>query len=346
MMHIKKLFQSKIAQTFFSPFQGKAAITMYHRVLSERGDPQLFSPNFHLGVDVRQFEAQIQHLAENYHCAKLTDIADQPSDQFRVAVTFDDGHEDNMSLALPILERYQVPATIFISTSLMENPGVVWWYQLEKVTALSSQVVLKGFSNIEKWTTKTSEQKQKCFNDLTDLLKVLPAQEQQKLLLRLLESNGFGSPSQHVHPLNWDQVRELAKNPLITIGAHTQNHPVLRTVPDGLLYEEITQSKFILEDRLDQPITTFAYPFGELAHASRREYQFVKNSGFDLAVTTRFGHVYESMLESNQRWSLPRVPIDPFDGPEKMDWKLSGAGAAVKTAQRLIYEKQNEPNAV
>lgn len=86
--------------------------------------------------------------------------------------------------------------------------------------------------------------------------------------------------------LTWEQLRELAGNPLITIGDHTLDHRSLVKMTEEELRNEIINSKNILEANLGRQINVFAYPFGTgNAQASKT----LSEAGFIAAVTASRG---------------------------------------------------------
>jgi poly-beta-1,6-N-acetyl-D-glucosamine N-deacetylase len=100
--------------------------------------------------------------------------------------------------------------------------------------------------------------------------------------------------------VTWEQVREMAANPLVTIAAHSLTHPSdLTKVPDDQIRREVTESKRILEERLGMPIRYFTYPEG---HYDARVAELVEAAGYQAALTMdtdqagRFAGESESML--------------------------------------------------
>ncbi len=103
--------------------------------------------------------------------------------------------------------------------------------------------------------------------------------------------------------LNEEQIKELVKDPLCTIGAHSVTHPMLRNSKD--YKEEISNSKKILEETLDKPIDYFAYPYGRQSAVSRRVRKCVKEYGYKAAFSTIFAPI--SSVTLRKRYFLPRV---------------------------------------
>jgi len=109
MGRIKKAWQSIMSQ-----FRHKVIILLYHRVFKATLDPQL------LCVTPENFASHMEHLRRNYIVLSLTQLqqmlVEENLPRKAVVVTFDDGYADNLWNAKPILEMYEVPATIFITT--------------------------------------------------------------------------------------------------------------------------------------------------------------------------------------------------------------------------------------
>ncbi|MDC5153578.1 polysaccharide deacetylase family protein [Acinetobacter baumannii] len=86
--------------------------------------------------------------------------------------------------------------------------------------------------------------------------------------------------------LSDEQVRFLAKSGLVEIGSHTMTHANLDKLTDEECLQELGQSKQQLEQMIDQPVTSFAYPFGIY---SQRDVELAKQVGYCNAVTTKEG---------------------------------------------------------
>lgn len=101
------------------PQNAQACVLMYHRVADiDFIDPELDDWNVHPAV----FERQIAAVSEYSEVVPLADLLDRLNQSARptkplVAITFDDGYANFHTHALPVLQRYQTPATVFLVTS-------------------------------------------------------------------------------------------------------------------------------------------------------------------------------------------------------------------------------------
>jgi peptidoglycan/xylan/chitin deacetylase (PgdA/CDA1 family) len=106
-------------------FRKTAIIFTYHRIASVSNDPQL------LCVPPVLFEEQIKFFKDTFEIISLSEllirIQEKKLQGDEAVITFDDGYQDNLTNALPILEKYNVPATIFVTTSQLGEQASFPW---------------------------------------------------------------------------------------------------------------------------------------------------------------------------------------------------------------------------
>lgn len=108
--------------------------------------------------------------------------------------------------------------------------------------------------------------------------------------------------------LSTQQLKDLSKNDLCTVGAHSISHPLLRKLSETDSRNEIVESKKVLEDMLEKEVRYFAYPYGSIYAVSKRDVTLVQAAGFNLGLSTLKG--YLSTSESENRWFLPRFNVN------------------------------------
>jgi hypothetical protein len=144
---VKILISSGPLASLAKSYAGLTTILMYHQISPERTPPTGFDPNIGLCVPVELFEQQVQYLSRHYRCLSLPQALDglragtlrQPS----VVLTIDDGYRDSLLLALPVLERYRVPATIYVTTGYVQGTASLWWLEYEFICNGSWKARLK-----------------------------------------------------------------------------------------------------------------------------------------------------------------------------------------------------------
>lgn len=311
-------------------YRGIGTVLLYHRVVSDDTPSDALHPYSGLTVQETLFDQHMAYLKERYECISLPHFVERlrggTLHRDCVAVTFDDGYRDNYTRALPILERYQVPATVFVTTGLVDRMCRAWWYEQEALIGnLRTLNVTWGDVRIARVLEKV-EERYGAMRDIDTLLKRLPPSGQQAVL-QMLSGGDDSSYSYDQDVLSWDEVHSLDRHELITIGAHTVNHYVLSTLSEGLLRSELTRGRTILEERLSHPVEHFAYPYGGAFEAGAREFEAARDAGFASAWTTRFGHVQESHRDT--LFALPRISIDHYDTVERFESKLSGVDSMI-----------------
>ena len=128
---LKKYFNNLLSifpDNVFKNNNKNFVILMYHRVSPEENFFQ--NPNYSLNVTPEIFEDHIKFLCKNYEIASIDDTLQLKSKNKKIVITFDDGYKDNIKYALPILEKYNAKATIYITTRFIENETWTWWYDL------------------------------------------------------------------------------------------------------------------------------------------------------------------------------------------------------------------------
>ena len=305
----------------------KGLILLYHRIASDEIDP------YRLCVSPHRFEAHLQMLQDIGRVVRLSEMAESVREgritDRSIAVTFDDGYQDNYYTAKPLLEKYGVPATVFMTTGSIGRDREFWWDELERIFLRPGQVPpqleleLDGarhswtfettsvFSREEsrryrQWTfldDETPTERHAALRDLHALLQGLPSDRRMHMVDTLLDWAQAGRYVRSTHrALDAEEVREMAKDGLIEIGGHTVSHPALPAQEIGVQREEIARSKATLEEWLGRPIIGFAYPYGYHAAETVAE---VKAAGFEYACAC--GSL--AVVARSDMHRLPRVDV-------------------------------------
>jgi peptidoglycan/xylan/chitin deacetylase (PgdA/CDA1 family) len=275
-------------------------------------------PNgFYPEIATSNFKKQMRYITNNYSVISLDEIVQRvrkkESIRCCVAITFDDGFRDNYEIAFPILKKYRIPATIFLSTGYMDCQKVPW-FLIVRYIFMKSMMTEVSFSPIWKdinMPMKTLEQKFEGSSTAIDYLKYCLPQERNDLIERLsfeLGVNEFEDLKSLM--LAWNQIQEM-QHYGITFGAHTVNHPMLSQIPIDSAKREILESKETIEKKIGKPVITFAYPFGKRSDYDPRIFSLLKKFEFSCALTTekypnRPGvNLFE--LNRSQPWELSLI---------------------------------------
>jgi peptidoglycan/xylan/chitin deacetylase (PgdA/CDA1 family) len=287
-------------------------ILMYHRVNELPDYP------YEIVVKPQNFAQHMRIIRKHYNPMRLLELAealkhDSLPDRC-VVVTFDDGYVDNFTQALPILEKYQVPATIFVATGNIDSGREFWWDELERIilkpAKLSQELELSVDGKSYRWSTTTIEERNQARKDLHSLIKPLPFKERERHLDELAAWAGQTREGRPNHrTMRTDELRQLAQSKFIDVGAHTVTHPQLsaHSYEDQKL--EIVEGRERLESIIGEPVKLFAYPYGSRADYDDSSARVAKSCGFEAICTTVRGNVNPG----SDVLDLPRFPADDWD---------------------------------
>ena len=305
-------------------------ILMYHRIAQDDVDP------WRLCVSPDNFSAQLELLRRRRRPMPLAELT-RELEQGRcprsaVVVTFDDGYRDNLVAALPVLEAFDVPATVFCTAGVVGGDQAFWWDRLAglllgpdrlpPVLALDlpgehKQVALQAAANYDAAQRAADRLRQAddepasarldFYREVWGWLRSL-AQEDRIVALDQIERWSGGRSTEVPRPLSREQARTLAASPLIEIGAHSVTHAALSTLSPDAQRSEIAQSKAQLEALLARPVLSFAYPFGDQGVDTAA---LVRDAGFRSSCTTEVAAV----RARTDPFQLPRIAVGDWDAP-------------------------------
>jgi len=326
-----------MAQWALARFSPRAAILAYHRVAELPSDPQL------LAVTPEKFERHLQIIRQHFTILSLDQLCkgleggEIPARA--VAVTFDDGYADNLYSAKPLLERYEVPATIFVTTGYIGKEREFWWDELQGLLlhpgTLPRELRLRIRGKIFEWDLGEAAQypeetwekhrhwnllqksipgcRQHTYKRLHRLLRPLAGSERDQILAELWDWRGEQPNGRQTNRiLSKDELTRLAAGGLVSIGSHTVNHPLLSSVVRAEGIKEILESKATLEQILEHPVTGFSYPFGSWTTYTKQTVDIIRDSGYEWACAAFPGAV----AKKTNRWQLPRFLVRNWDGEE------------------------------
>lgn len=273
---------------------GIGAILMLHRVVGEKSE----CLDQHLTVTEAYLDETLAALRRlGVKLVSMPDIAAALSGERTlggraVALTFDDGYRDNLTRALPILEKHQAPATIYVVSGAPDRDMDVWHLRLERLIRESSSLSLKALGLDETLHLTSFADKKTAYARLTDLaFRDMP--RFKAFLLDLLPFSRLTDAAlMDEMYLSWKELKTLADHQLITIGAHTVSHPILAALSEDEALGEMTRGRARIRQELDRPADHFAYPYGRRGECDSREFRLARQAGFTTAVTTRYGSLY------------------------------------------------------
>ena len=260
-----------------------AAILMYHRV-----EPKKNSWFFPYSITTSDFETQLKYLLKHYTILSLEELVEniykrKPISKKAVVLTFDDGYKDNYLYVYPILKKYGVPATIFLTTGPIDSGELFWWDKITYVLRHTIREVLT-LDGIDSYPLKSNNERLRAASTLIKGLAKLPEPQKSLLIEKIVNMSGVNIPAGLGKEINltWDEVREMSHGG-IAIGAHSVTHPLFSILSPEEVKKEIIQSKKDIEGKIDRAVTAFSYPGGKYSSETT---QFLKDSSFQCALTS------------------------------------------------------------
>lgn len=307
---------------------------MYHTVGDRELDP------WGLCVTEKNFIEHLEVLKRyNFQCMSCAQLAqgysDFDSSHPFVVFTFDDGYASSLRTILPSLERFEVPATFFITTGYVGQGKNYWWDELAtlllRCEKLPSSLELQLETGEHHWELNRAvhysqeelsldrdrrpweavlDSRLAFFYSVWGVLRPLPEKDRQICLQTIRTwANVPDERNPNYEILDVRGLQALASSQLVEIGAHSVTHPLFPSIPHSSQEVEIRQSKEYLEKNLNRSVFSFAYPYGE---CTRESSQSVESEGFTSACTSSEGRIQEPV----PWFTLPRLCISDSNGEQ------------------------------
>ena len=328
MTSIKKLIRNVIAYSLYLTgilnlllrirLRKKALVLMYHRVLNEHEITNTYShPGIFVGRD--SFERHIKYIKKHFNPVTLDQFVSHlenqmPFPDITCLITFDDGWKDNFTNAFPILQKYQVPAVIFLTTNYIGAEKNFWQETLSSLLFelhrqcmtdenKATDALTVQYQGLKKLISCRKSELKETISNLVAAQKERPMEETGLLVDRLIK---FLAPSSEIPEnqgafLTWDEIREMDSNG-IKFGSHGNNHKILVNLQAKETREEIRGSKERLEIALKEPVEAFSYPNGDY---NDQVVSHVSDSGYKIAFGTNPAYI----CAEADRYQLGRINI-------------------------------------
>lgn len=294
-----------IYQKYIAP---KALVLMYHRVAEPESDV------WEVAVSPANFEEQLQVLEQSHHVVPLKELVKGLKrgniKRNSIAITFDDGYVDNYLMAKPLLEKYGLPATFFITSGNVGQRKEFWWDELEHLMLFSETLPAQIDMEVagERITFELEEEKHlnsslrqqhkawkaceeepptkrsKLFYRLWENLKPMPPDDQQAQLQKIRDWAGAGIAARpSCRSMSREQLQDLAEGELFNLGGHTVSHAALAYHAPQFQEKEIVENKYFLEEIVQNRIDLLAYPYGNY---NKESIAVAGKAAFEAAFTT------------------------------------------------------------
>ncbi|MDR2824090.1 MAG: polysaccharide deacetylase family protein [Prevotellaceae bacterium] len=252
--------------------------------------------NLHVVKNPQWFESVILYLKSAYKIVPLSTFENENSRKSLCAITFDDGDLTFYNVAFPILEKHNVPATIFVSPQSIVKQENFWFQEIVDYDVAKMAEIVSRETKIPYETAKNF--------GLHAVLKCFPIEK----ICHFIEiyQKETNTKSKEFRNMDLEKIREIQQSGLITIGAHTLMHPILANETAERSEMEIVNSVKDLEKLLGQEVRYFAYPNGTFGlDFGKREMKILRDSGIKIAVSTKPSFVNNK----SDKMAIPRKGI-------------------------------------
>lgn len=320
---------------------GIGAIFMLHHVRPGGGEEVGFAPNSGLEITPQFLDEVIGFARERgYALLSLGEAIGRVKQGDRsqpfVCFTIDDAYHDIHQHAWPVFRRHGCPFTVFVAPAITDGRCELWWRGLEAVIAGESRLSVEIDGRREAFVCETDAQKQAAYDRLYWPVRRMPEHEQRRWITQFCEAHGVDLYAMcRAEAMSWEQLRELAADPLCTLGAHTVHHFAVAKLEAEEVLAEAVESRDRIERETGASVRYFAYPYGDETSAGPRDFKLIEEAGFEAAVTTRKGLIFRG--HDRHLTSLPRVSLNgAFQKRRYVDVLLSGAPFLLWNRFRLV----------
>lgn len=235
---------------------------------------------FHNVTDAIWFEKVLKIVKCFYHIGTIDQLYERLSGKMKNTplwmcfLTFDDGEKSVFECVYPVIKKYQIPITLFVSPKNICQGGSFWFQRMR---------MLHCDSSIEE-------------------MKKLPLQQ----ILHEIDKRDLLNKTDVDVNINIDMFHDMEHSGLVTYGAHTQHHPILSNETNDVAKSEIYDSISDLSKLLDYKVSYFAYPNGRICDFGEREKNLLKDCNIKMAFSTIVGFADDSDMYSIKRVGITK----------------------------------------
>ncbi len=311
---IGALHRTGLSNLARSRLRGVGVIFCLHHVKPGGGRQSGFAPNSKLECEPEFLAGIINVVRERgYQTLSLAQAVERLTSGQRyekpfAVFTLDDGYKDNHEFAQPIFKKHECPFTIFIAPRIADGTAEIWWRNLEHIIATNNRIRcvianqshdIPCHSEAEKWLA----------------WKILYAafekcdQFEQRAEIRKLASNYNVDVENYCRSvaMSWEELNDMAQDPLCELGAHTVNHHAVGRMTAADAATQLRAARQLIAKHLGKTPRFNAYPYGDKPNATARDFKLAGEAGYEASVTTRKGVVFA--LHAKHLQALPRIMV-------------------------------------
>ena len=263
----------------------KYVILGYHRVGSG-GVP------FYCTLQQKVFAEQMQYIKRYYRVLSVKQMAEELKDAGArgqaVVVTFDDGYVGTFTEAFPLLQKYDIPATVYLTAGAIETGEIAWYDRIFLRFQRAGSYLRVALDTPREFHLTSYAARIDAAAEVVTYLRSVSDEQRLRWCAKFEQAIPLGAEDLRGAMMSWRQVRVMHKAG-VSFGAHTMTHPVASRLRPEVLRQEVCESKRLIEDRIAGSVADFAFPFGKPQDCGTVGAPFLQPLGFRTALTTIVG---------------------------------------------------------
>jgi peptidoglycan/xylan/chitin deacetylase (PgdA/CDA1 family) len=238
------------------------------------------------------FAEQMRYVRRHFRVLSMKQMADElsalrPKGQ-AVVVTFDDGYAGTFTEAFPVLQAYQIPATVYLTAGAIEEGEISWYDRIFLGMARANPNLELTLDRPRTFLLHSQAARIEAATEVVMYLRSIADDERRGWCDKFAEQLPLQASEVRGSMMSWNQVRAMKQNG-ISFGAHTMTHPVTSRLTPDAAADEISTSKRLIEQRLGSEVDEFAFPFGKARDCGAVSATALQCMGFRTALTTIIG---------------------------------------------------------
>jgi peptidoglycan/xylan/chitin deacetylase (PgdA/CDA1 family) len=250
-------------------------------------------------ISLNDYHEQMLFLKKHANILSMDDVINHYKENLSfperaVAITFDDGFENNYTNCLPIIDEMNISTTFYISSGMIDSDEMFWVDKIEDCINLTSQKEIQVESNGKSLLLdlKSNESKIISLMKIKKICKLANNESKDDLIEQVISQTKVNPSIDHAENykvLNWNQLKEMHGNEAVIIGGHSLKHEILSSLSDNHMKENIKESLRLLNSNLMTITNHYSYPEGQDEHYNIDVINTLIDQGIECSPSARYG---------------------------------------------------------
>ncbi len=295
MAEMNELYCSEL-KNFQKRVENELTILLYHGITNCRSNGiENFSKKH---IENKKFIHQMKFIKRHCNLLSIDDVIEINKSKRKypsksVVVSFDDGFENNYTVAAPILLDLKVPAVFYITSGIVNTDIMFWVDMIEDCINLTrKRTIAIRLEREYEFCLNSNEKKIRAVNAIKGFCKRSSKKGKDRVVKELIRDTGIIPAVEHSRnysKIKWYQIKEMFDEEMFTIGGHSLYHDILSDLPKAKMSEDICLSIKLLEYNLGKKIIHYSYPEGQEDHYNEQVIRCLKSNGIECAPSARVG---------------------------------------------------------